>query len=423
MPRATTLVEAVRVFDPVRPLSDRELDEYYVPRGDALDEMATRLGVAREDEPAKLLLTGQRGCGKSTELNKLATRLDRQYFIVSFSVQRQKWPLAELTYVDVLLGVANTLFRRATDKDVLTKAPAQIVGDVLEDTRRFFESVLFGNLPYRAPAPDLELGAKVNLLAVELETKFSTEAKTREQIRDRLANQMSELIEKMDQIAEQVRLKYNRPVLIMVEDADKPEPSRARDIFLGHGETLTAPRLSMIYTFPLSLRYSIDFTAIRANFDESYFLPNLNLRHRNGAPNPDGEASLRNMVLKRLEESRIAPEALQILIEASGGLARILIRLVNRAAVRALARNRVTIIREDALTSIAKERDDLAAGLGDADWKTLVARRDDKEVLGGDPTTQALLHALALLEYRNSSAWCDVNSMLLPMLNEKYPPQ
>ncbi|MBI5054274.1 MAG: hypothetical protein HZB52_13560, partial [Chloroflexi bacterium] len=89
MSKAKNLTDVVRVFNPVQPLSGTELTEYYVDRqSEALAQMETRLRVARKDEPIKLLFTGQRGCGKSTELAKLAHNLRRHFFIVPFSVQR-----------------------------------------------------------------------------------------------------------------------------------------------------------------------------------------------------------------------------------------------------------------------------------------------------------------------------------------------
>ena len=69
MAKAKNLTDMVRVFDPVQPLSGTELTEFYVDRqSESLAQMETRLRVARKDEPIKLLFTGQRGCGKSTEL-------------------------------------------------------------------------------------------------------------------------------------------------------------------------------------------------------------------------------------------------------------------------------------------------------------------------------------------------------------------
>ncbi|MBI4771787.1 MAG: hypothetical protein HY784_15570 [Chloroflexi bacterium] len=416
MLKAQNLTEAIRLFNPVQPLSGEALAEFYVDRkSDALGEMEKRLIVAREGEPIKMLLTGQIGCGKSTELNRLAENLRRQYFIVSFPAHRLL-SLAEVTYVDLLLGMATALFREATERSVIEKAPAQILGEALEDVRLFFERNIFGSLPYRPPEEKAELAVKMNRLAAELQTKFTNEGYTRDDIRGRLERRVGELIEKINLIAEQVRLKYRRPVLFIVEGTDKPDRARARDMFLGHGESLTSPLASIIYTFPLDLRYSLEFNDIQARFAESYFLPNMRLWHLDGSPDEQGRAQLAAVVSNRMSADLTDRDAREALIAASGGLLRILVRVVQRAAVRALERNRITLA--DAQASLDKERNDLIAMLAEGDYATLAARRADKRLVSGDPATQQLLRSLALLEYRNQKAWCNVNPLLTEAVQE-----
>ncbi len=83
MARATNLEEAIRVLDPQKSLGGRELDEFYVSRDSrALKRIKTLLLQAVE---VKVLFTGHRGAGKSTELAQLQKDLD-QFWTVSFSV-------------------------------------------------------------------------------------------------------------------------------------------------------------------------------------------------------------------------------------------------------------------------------------------------------------------------------------------------
>ena len=62
-----------------------------------------------------------------------------QFFIVSFDVRRSL-SIADLTYIDLMLGIAISLFRRATESDVLGKAPAQIAADFWEDLSSFINA-------------------------------------------------------------------------------------------------------------------------------------------------------------------------------------------------------------------------------------------------------------------------------------------
>jgi hypothetical protein len=172
--KAKSLPEVVRAFDPRQPLKGQELKDWYIDRlGNPLEQMKIYLqGLGLANQPVKILFTGHIGGGKSTTLNKLAEELKRRFFIVPFDV-RQSASLADLTYIDLVLGMATSLFRRATESDVLEKAPAQIGGDVWDDISNFIEKVIFGPASFRTPSADAELSAKVNFLAVEFQTKFA----------------------------------------------------------------------------------------------------------------------------------------------------------------------------------------------------------------------------------------------------------
>jgi energy-coupling factor transporter ATP-binding protein EcfA2 len=86
-----------------------------------------------------ILFTGHNGSGKSTEMNRLAADLKNQFFIV-----RQSPNIFDLTYIDLVLGMAVALFRRATESDVLGTAPAHIVNKVWANISQFIEKAFFG---------------------------------------------------------------------------------------------------------------------------------------------------------------------------------------------------------------------------------------------------------------------------------------
>ena len=101
MARATNLEEAIRVLNPQKRLGGRELDEFYVSRDSrALERIKTLLLQASE---VKVLFTGHRGVGKSTELAQLQKDLD-QFWTVFFSVFNKLDP-NYLDYRDILFSI------------------------------------------------------------------------------------------------------------------------------------------------------------------------------------------------------------------------------------------------------------------------------------------------------------------------------
>jgi energy-coupling factor transporter ATP-binding protein EcfA2 len=163
---ARTLSEVLHVFDPQRPLQDEQLTHYYVARPmSQLEPM--RVFLEDKTDPVKVLFTGHRGSGKSTELNKLASMLGDKFFIVHFSILRILNP-QDLTYVDLLLALAIKLFQQATDARLLSRRTRGLVGDdLLDDVYRWFTREVIQEKIFE---PKAEAGAAVNLnlLAVKL---------------------------------------------------------------------------------------------------------------------------------------------------------------------------------------------------------------------------------------------------------------
>ncbi len=419
MKRAERLADIIRLFDPRKPLQGEALDQFYIDRpGNPLQRMLIYLrGLGLDDQPVKLLFTGHVGSGKSTELNKLATYLESQFFIVKLDVRRSL-NLSDLTYVDIVLGLTTALFRRATEEGVLAKVPAQIAAGVWEDVSLFIERTIFG--PVRVPTLDGEksISAKVNLLAAEFEAKFSQESSTRAAVREQMKGRVAELVDKLDFVARQVRDKYKRPVLFFIENTDKPDLNQARELFVEHTHTLTNFQAAAIYTFPVGLRYSTDFTLIKDHFDHDFVLPNIKVSHGDGSDAPEGIKCLRAVIEKRAELTLFDPNALDTLVHASGGLIRTLVRLIQSAAVYALSEGSDIITPKSVQSAIDEEAADYIAALSADDYNILAARMQDKD-LSSDVGVQRLLQSRALMEYTNGKPWCDVHPIIRELVRER----
>jgi len=413
---ATTLEAAINLFDPNRPLTRGQLELYFVEReGTPLPEMRILLRQLRK--PAKLLFTGHRGSGKTTELNKLLAELEDEFLIVHFSLL-EALNTFDVNYVDLLLALGTRLVQEATSEQVIPRGKADLIKEeLLDHIWQWFQRQLHG-LEFRPAVPEASLSAKLHLLTLELEGKVATEALTRQRLRERLELRLSELIEWMNFVVDEIRRRTEKRTLIVVEDIDKLDLEPARRLFLEHARTLTAPRAMIIYSFPIALRYSTDFPQISPGFDEHFVLPNVRLNRREDGPDEAGRARMRQVVRRRLAEGLIEPQALETAVEASGGLMRTLVRLVRRAAVTAVSRGARAITGADVEKAVLKVRADYQAVLNDADYAVLAARHADKR-LSSEPEVQRLLHNLSLLEYADGEPWCDVHPVVLLLMEER----
>ncbi len=221
-------------------------------------------------------------------------------------------------------------------------------------------------------------------------------------------------------VLRQVRDKYGHPILFLIEGTDKPNLVKARDLFLNYGRTLTASETAAIYTFPIGLRYSPDFTMIKDAFDGHYILPNTNVEKRTGGRDDDGRDYLKSAVAQRADLTLFEAEALRTLAFNSGGLMRTLIRMVQVAAVNALSVGREQMGDKDVQVALDEEKADYIAALKVSDYAVLADRMRDKD-LSSDPAVQELLHSRALLEYVNGEPWCDVHPVIRDLVRERVP--
>jgi hypothetical protein len=237
-------------------------------------------------------------------------------------------------------------------------------------------------------------------------------------VREQMESRVAELVDKLDFVTRQVRDRYGRPVLFFIENTDKPDLDKARDLFVNHTHTLTNFQAAAIYTFPVGLRYSPDFALVKDHFDHDFVLPNIKVNERDGSEAPQGIACLRTAVEKRAELDLFDSEALAIIVRASGGLVRTMIRLIQSAAVYALSQGQEKIMPESARAAIAEEEADYIAALTAEDYDVLAARMDDHE-LSSDGAVQRLLQSRALMEYANGSPWCDVHPVIRELVRTR----
>ncbi len=64
------------------------------------------------------LISGHRGCGKSTELLRLASRLEKEKFLVVYFAADDDIDMGDLVYTDLLLSIIKRLERILSEKGI-----------------------------------------------------------------------------------------------------------------------------------------------------------------------------------------------------------------------------------------------------------------------------------------------------------------
>ena len=181
--------------------------------------------------------------------------------------------------------------------------------------------------------------ASLKLLS-RLMSKVVGSVDSRKEIRQRLQNYATELLDRVNDFLDHARsvLKAaGKPdrLLIVVDNLDRLDGEVARPLFEKGGDMLTGVRSDIIYTAPLALNLSP--YSIGSLFSHVCTMPNVKVRLKNGKLHKPGIEGLLGLIRHRLAVELIfeSEKVARFLIEKSGGSVRDLIRLLDSAQLKA----------------------------------------------------------------------------------------
>jgi hypothetical protein len=411
---ADNLNDAWRNFElelPLKTLPGGEPNPFYVDRPQNPTAALEQALLRPFREPPKFFFSGLRGCGKSTELLRVAAhpQINASFWPVIFAIGEEA-DVDNIDYKDVLLATGSQMFRQFRSqggrlRDGLLKELDEWRGTIEKQVTITPRNV-----------QEHEVSAKLNAFFAEAAFKTKLEPMTRTIMRQVIEENVSGLIALIDLIAADVTGKLGRLPLILIDDLDKPDLERACAIFRDHRRQMLQPNCAIVYTVSSPLFYDKSFEAIR---DQRFFLPNIKL-HAMGQPDDkdsEGYRVIRMFVHKRMDKSLIAADALDAAIAISGGVFREMCRVMRYAIGRAQAAGREQIVLDDIEWAAADIRNDYRRFLTREDRKLLkslhaMPQFDQPDKLG------PLLQIMAALEYANQSNWWDVHPALIPLLDE-----
>ena len=409
--KANKLKDVYKNFDPVVPLSSNS--EFYVERKDSpLDEIKEYLLRENQSE-LKILFSGHRGSGKSTELNQLMADDDIQirYFITHYSV-REVLDLASLDYVDLLFSIGAEIYSKANDLGLiydneLLKKLESFCNIIDKETEKGF------NIGVEAGISTNHVDSLARILP-----KLRFEYTNRRKIRKRLQSRMPEMIGIINEIIGEVKSKSGNDILVAIDDLDKPDLKTAEQLFYHRQTSLTQIKCNIIYTIPIALCYSQNYNQVKQAFTDSFILPNVSINHKDHSANESGRRLMEELVEKRMSLDLIDMEALKHAIEMSGGVFRQMVHIINKSAAKAKSRDDNKIRKTDVETAENEIRDEFRRILRVGDYSKLRKIHKDCRIYDSG-TCARLMHNLSVLEYKNDGRWCDVHPAVIPLLTEK----
>jgi hypothetical protein len=374
------------------------------------------------------LISGHRGCGKSTELLRLVNRLEKEKFLVVFFAADEDIDMGDLVYTDLLLSIIKRLERTLSDKGI------QIDERLSRGIMMWFAEVVYGwtdqtameailktefELGLQAPAP-LPMIAK---LLARITGQIRTGHKSRKDIRLKLDPQIFALIERINEYIRaalpEIKRKGYRDLVIIIDNLDRIvlrvlDEGTGRTthdaLYLEHAEQLKALDVHIIYTVPISMFYSPKATQLSGAFPNYEILPMIKVKNEDGSPCQDGIDLLYDVAKKRIDVKLLFEAGvIDVLAEKSGGMLRDFIRLLGYTIEMAESGGgRTPVSRKYAERAFRHLINEYGRMVPDRHFELLARVAKNKKVKN-DTDHQAMLYNLSVLEYLNGDRWCDVH--------------
>ena len=346
---------AYQLFKPEEPLTQAEdLRDFYVQRANSpVEDLINALEM--EDDPAKFLLAGHRGSGKTTELRLLQDKLNQSYTVIWIDTETAL-ERYNIGYAEVVVLIGQEICRQALQPGWWSRKDERLL-KALEDS---LKTVIYSDK--KDEVDGLELPEVLKKMGMTLKLGLTREMTKSLNIRPVL----SEVITRVNDIIKAAEKDRKQKLLVLVDGLDRHDEKTALEMF--SSSLLTELDCHIIYSIPISLRYSPSFRQPMQSFQKCLDLTNPSVFEcdRNlcptGNPNGLGRDILIEVINKRLarlgdsHKGIFNPDALELICEKSGGVIRDLVRLARTACQVALRKKLVYVDLDTAKEAVQEDR-------------------------------------------------------------------
>lgn len=436
-------LEDISILLSPTPLTIQDLQQYYVnlvdARGDNPIASLKRRLNKKTNGQLQVLFSGYRGCGKSTELNKLQSEINKDFIVLNFSVLRELDPI-NMNYVELFILTMEKLF------EIVEKYNIDISPTFLKSIKAWTQTEEIEKIRSTSTDISVEAGVETNLglpwftnFFAKIRAAGNASFSAKRTIKEAIEHRLSDLIDQCNDLIREVKQNLatinKKGLLIVIEDLDKLSIEKAEELFFLHSHVLTSLQTNVIFTFPIALRHHPKSIIIKSNFDEDFELPMVKVKDKQGNLFEAGRKALFKIITGRIGKNVFENnELIYKFIDMSGGCIRDLFRMIRDAADNALNFDRDKITEPDFYKSFLRLKRDYENTIAEKRISTpdgiVITTVEDYyntlKIVANSPTKKAdnteisldLRQTLCILGY-NDEGWCDVHPVVRKILEER----
>jgi hypothetical protein len=357
---------AYRTLDPAKPLDESTLSTYYAQRpGAPTAKLADE--IKERSQPFHAVVAGQRGVGKTTELNWLKEEL---------------WRASEPVFLFDLGRVATT--NAATALAFVTKELALHA-----------KSVELGELVRQHAWLDWDFG----IIGAVLQPHV-----------------LPEVLGTFKAVAAAIQQQRGRESVLLLDGWERVASNTEVYPFM---EALERVNCSTVLVTQLSVILEPTFNRFTPDWDLTV-LPAIAPFTYDRLRNEDGWSLLQTALNKRAGEGAFSWDAQRVIIQASGGLFRELVSLARHACLLAERARKDQVTSAEAEAALTEQRLKHTATLAPGDRQSLLnfLRTERK---WADQSILEQVNQGRIVGYHRETLWFDVHPILWPLVGLTYP--
>lgn len=405
-------------------VADPEDAKYYIDlspaRGNPTERLIRTIARLSPDEATCQLFIGHAGCGKATELSRLKTELKKQGFHIIHLDFNYNLDITDIDAGIIFLYIARQITYGLRRFGFNTSS------------RYFYE--LFQFLSVES-LEDYSLTYALDRLAIH--ARGDNLSPTRVGLRHYLSGLVQAINFDLIQPAIGKLKSMGKSLVIIVDGLDRlydtpitTEHTSTEHLFIDLAELFQQLDGHVVYTLPLSLTFSREFSRLKNSFGtDPEVLSMVAVRLRDSGECDEGMALMRQLVLARafpnrepearldaLSEIFDRPETLDRLCSISGGHIRNVLRLLHRC----LRHADLPITRSCLDAVIQQEGYELSRVISAHEWDLLAEVAQTKAVVGQE-MYQSLVKSSFVFEYHyQDDRWFDLNPVLAELLEARH---
>ncbi len=427
---AKSFAEAYKYFS-----SDYDENNCHIRIGNAAEQIVSEIKTS--ERFGKILLTGQAGCGKSYVLRQLIkdAYINAAYYPIFVSAAKDM-NLTDFEATDFLICIRTKLIHAMQEQQIEVPIRSQ---DFLTSGQELRQRFIKRGKEMEEHISDLcwtlsghaHSGYRID----ETVLKKLGEEDISENILSRLGSLQDQeykseftFLRTLESLIGELQTLHYKPlflkhawieekkdVLIIMDDLNHLRRETAEKLFFNAKSMITGLDAKMIFAFPLSLWHYPDFSDLGSHFHCNW-LRAISIYDAEGNHRQSQADLLKAVVLQRIDRKLISDNALNALIEISGGILGGIMRNMRNACVRAVCKKASVIDEEIASEVIHNRIDDFARLTDIAKYentvKTIIRSKKKTEILNKDLID--LLSYSYVLEYGDGmdKVWYDAHPCL-----------